>query len=66
MGKNADRILKILSPLGIGISHYFNRRNITENEREIRKLHGRITLLYLINLVVLLWLIIGSLTTFKI
>ena len=66
MGRNADRILKILSPLGIGISHYFNRRNITENEREIRKLHGRITLLYLINSVVLLWWIIGSLITFKI
>ena len=66
MGKNADRILKILSPLGIGISHFYNQKNITENEKEIRKLNGRIILLYLINLVVLLWLISGSLITLKI
>ena len=65
MGKNADRIMKILSPMGIGISHYFNQKNITENEREIRKIKGRITLLYLINLVVLLWWIIGSSITLK-
>lgn len=60
MGRKTERILKILSPLGIGISHFYNRQNINNNQKEINLIKIKIRVLYFINCVLILWQMIHS------